>query len=544
MSGSLSHAVAPSRDRLTAATLPTASEEIWRYSRIDELDLTGYQPVEVRTVVDDPDGFVVTSRPGDSSGAATDLFGGEAPDVFAGLNRDFVADLGSVTVVQVPDGAIGHGTLMVTHHVGSGAGEGFSAAVFPRLVIDAGANSEVTVIERFVSDDDGVALVVPVLQLRAGQAARVNYLAINELNLKTWQIGNQQAVGDRDSQTTLATVSLGGDYARVRTELAGSAARAHRLEQVALYFAGGNQMHDFRTIQDHDAPHTNSDLLFKGAVQDHAASVYTGLIKIREHARGTAAFQTNRNLTLSEGAWAESVPNLDIETNDVKCSHASTVGPIDEEQRFYLESRGVRPEIAERLVVLGFFDEVLAQLPAGDLADELRSRVAAKLDIGSTPTERPATGPRSGAGHERLGVVFALADIEPGTARKVDVDGVAASRRPDRRRRLRDRRHLQPRRHVAVRGRGVVRRTRARVPEARQRLQSRHRRAEHAAGDAAGRRCSTRPSSTARSSSRSPSRGGVVMSTLEIRGLRASVGRQRDPARASTSRCRRARSTP
>ena len=128
-------------------------------------------------------------------------------------------------------------------------------------------------------------------------------------------------------------------------------------------------MHDFRTIQDHDAPHTTSDLLFKGAVQDESRSVYTGLIKVRKHARGTAAFQTNRNLTLSEGAWAESVPNLEIETNDVRCSHASTVGPIDADQRFYLESRGIPTQIAERLIVLGFFDEVLDQLPVGPLAD-------------------------------------------------------------------------------------------------------------------------------------------------------------------------------
>jgi Fe-S cluster assembly protein SufD len=84
---------------------------------------------------------------------------------------------------------------------------------------------------------------------------------------------------------------------------------------------------------------------------------------------------------INVGAWAQSVPNLDIATNEVKCSHASTVGPIDEEQRFYLESRGVRPEVAERLVVLGFFEEVIAQLPAGSLADELRARVAAKLDL-------------------------------------------------------------------------------------------------------------------------------------------------------------------
>jgi Fe-S cluster assembly protein SufD len=197
--------------------------------------------------------------------------------------------------------------------------------------------------------------------------------------VRTWQLGNQVAVGDRDSSVTLSTVALGGDYARVRTDARvcgpGAATR-----QIALYFGAGEQMHDFRTIQDHDAPHTTSDLLFKGAVEHHARSVYTGLIRIREHARGTSAFQTNRNLTLSEGAWAESVPNLDIRTNDVKCSHASTVGPIDEEQRFYLESRGIEPDVAERLVVLGFFDEVLDQLPAGDLAEELRARVTAKLD--------------------------------------------------------------------------------------------------------------------------------------------------------------------
>jgi Fe-S cluster assembly protein SufD len=140
-------------------------------------------------------------------------------------------------------------------------------------------------------------------------------------------------------------------------------------------------MHDFRTIQDHDAPHTTSDLLFKGAVQDSARSVYTGLIRIRPHARGTAAFQTNRNLTLSEGAWAESVPNLEIETNDVRCSHASTVGPIDAEQRFYLESRGIPSSVAERLIVLGFFDEVLSQLPVRSVAERLRGRVSAKLDL-------------------------------------------------------------------------------------------------------------------------------------------------------------------
>jgi Fe-S cluster assembly protein SufD len=108
--------------------------------------------------------------------------------------------------------------------------------------------------------------------------------------------------------------------------------------------------------------------------------VYTGLIHIEKDARGARAFQTNRNLKLSSEAWADSVPNLDIENNDVKCSHASTVGPIDEEQRFYLESRGIPPEIADRLIVLGFFDEVIDKLPAQVLSAELRAEVAGKLD--------------------------------------------------------------------------------------------------------------------------------------------------------------------
>ncbi|MEX2628214.1 MAG: Fe-S cluster assembly protein SufD, partial [Ilumatobacteraceae bacterium] len=348
-------------------------EEIWRYSRIGELDLDRYTPTTAHTEVTGADGVDVSHDATHDDGAdALDVIGGDPPDVFATMNLEHA----SPTIVSVPAGRAFEQPVVVTHEV-----RGRDEATFPRLVIDAGADSEVTVIEVFTSEPDSTSLVVPVVQIRAGAAARVRYLAVNELGDQVWSIGHQQAVGERDSQLLVATVALGGDYARVRTEarLSGAGASAR---QVALYFAGGTQMHDFRTIQDHDAPHTHSDLLFKGAVQDHARSVYTGLIKVREHARGTAAFQTNRNLTLSEGAWAESVPNLEIETNDVKCSHASTVGPIDEEQRFYLESRGVPPLVAERLVVLGFFDEVLSQLPAGDLAADLRSRVAAKLSIG------------------------------------------------------------------------------------------------------------------------------------------------------------------
>ncbi|WP_420450764.1 Fe-S cluster assembly protein SufD [Ilumatobacter sp.] len=362
-------------ERFAAAHLPTPDEEIWRYSRIDRFDLDEWSPARCSTTMSGPadlDRLIVDD-------VEPDVVDGDPPDVFAELNRAFMTP----TVVRVPAGTVVETPIVVTHEI---AGSG--TAVFPRLVIDAAEDSEVTVVERFVAADGAEAdraLVVPVLQVRAARAARVRYLAINEVGDATWQIGNQQSIGERDSSTMLATVTLGGDYVRARTE-ARLTGRGGSTRQVALYFAGGDQMHDFRTIQDHDAPDTHSDLLFKGAVQDSAASVYTGLIKIRKHAGGTSAQQTNRNLTLSEGAWAESVPNLDIETNDVTCSHASTVGPIDEEQRFYLESRGVRPEVAERLVVLGFFDEVIAQLPVGEVTDALRRRVADKLDLGSRAT--------------------------------------------------------------------------------------------------------------------------------------------------------------
>ncbi len=371
-------------ERVKAASFPTPDEEIWRYSRISDLSLDDFTTAECPSAVstgDLPSGVRVTkvSRsapvPG---GLRSDLF--DEVDASAqesqGLFTDLNLALMDVVIVSVDANTVSEEPIVVTHELTESG-----AAYFPRLVIDAGENSEVTVVERFLSPDGCRLLVVPSLDVRAAKAARVKYLGINELGDATWQIAEQHSSGDRDSDTLLATVALGGDYARVSTS-ARLVGQGGNTRQIALYFTGGEQMHDFRTRQEHVAPRTTSDLLFKGAIQDQAKSVYTGLIKIHKDAKGSSAFQTNRNLTLSKGAWAESVPNLDIETNDVKCSHASTVGPIDEDQLFYLESRGIHPDFAERLVVLGFFDEVLDQLPVGDLANGLRKKVADKLSIG------------------------------------------------------------------------------------------------------------------------------------------------------------------
>lgn len=345
--------------------MPSADDEVWRYSRIGELDLDQFVPGHAVTTVEGGEGAHVVIG-GEVGQRLNDT---DTVDVFHELNSAFM----DAVVISVPAGRALDVPIVITHHI-----DAAGVACFPRLIIDAAPDSEVTVVEQFISPDGVRSLCVPRLEVDAGQSARVRYLGINLLGSSTWLLGHQRSIGQRDSTTLLSTVALGGDYARMRTE-AHLTGQGGTTRQIALYYADGTQMHDFRTLQDHVAPKTNSDLLFKGAVQDHAKSVYTGLIKIRHDARGSAAFQTNRNLTLSEGAWAESVPNLEIETNEVKCSHASTVGPIDEEQRFYLESRGIPPEIAERLVVLGFFDEVLDQLPVGPLATRLRAAVSEKL---------------------------------------------------------------------------------------------------------------------------------------------------------------------
>lgn len=353
-------------ERAAAMALPSTDDEVWRYSRIGKLDLDAYRPHRADTTVTGGDASADIVRDGTFSSIAADE---PAVDVFHELNTAF----GEVVTIRVPRGTTVGAPILVTHRI---AADG--QAVFPRLVVDAGEDADVTIVEQFVSDDGITALCVPRLEVHADRSARVKYLGVNTLGHSTWMLGHQVAIGERDSTTLLASVALGGDYARMRTD-ARTVGIGASTRQIALYYADGDQMHDFRTLQDHVAPKTHSDLLFKGAVQDRALSVYTGLIRIRHDAKGSAAFQTNRNLTLSEGAWAESVPNLDIQTNDVKCSHASTVGPIDDDQRFYLESRGIPPHVAERLVVLGFFDEVLDQLPVGPLAAELRRQVGDKL---------------------------------------------------------------------------------------------------------------------------------------------------------------------
>jgi Fe-S cluster assembly protein SufD len=295
----------------------------------------------------------------------------EPTDVFAGMNGDFATD---VITVRIARNANVEAPIVIAHW-----SDEPDLATFPRLVVDAGEDSNARIIEYHASPDDVPMLTVPVTELAVGRAARLGYLNAQNLGLATWQLGSQVSTVDNDATLTSVAAAFGGDYARQRTDcrLIGRGATG---KLRAVYFGEDEQMLDFRTFQDHVAPDTTSNLLFKGAVAGHSRSVYTGMIRVRKDARGTNAFQTNRNIKLSDGAWAESVPNLEIENNDVRCSHASAVGPIDEDQRFYLESRGIPTPVAERLVVTGFFDDVLNNLPVVGVATALRQLVGQKLD--------------------------------------------------------------------------------------------------------------------------------------------------------------------
>ena len=387
-------------DAFTDAAMPSAEEEVWRYSRIGDLDLSRYIPLDagatagppsdrVADLIDiaggadlvvltadgrlvdagaDVDGVAVGTPAAETDSALGDALG-PASDALGSLHDAFAEPV-EITV------AAGRSVdqIVVVHRF-----EAEGTATFPRLVLRAEQGAQVSLVEIYVSADGVGHLTLPVTELLVGRDATVRHASIQLLGDAAWQIARLASTVDQGGTLRSGTAAFGGDYSRLRADTVLAGRGAHG-DLYAGYFGSGTQLLDFRTFQDHVAPDTTSNLLFKGALGDKSASVYTGLIKIRPDARGSQAFQTNRNLKLSDDAWAESVPNLEIENNEVQCSHASTVGPIDQEQRFYLESRGVPTERAERLIVKGIFDEVFEALPAGPYESLVRSELDLELE--------------------------------------------------------------------------------------------------------------------------------------------------------------------
>ncbi len=249
--------------------------------------------------------------------------------------------------------------------------------VATRTEITVGEGASAMVIEHLTSKG-GELLVLPVTEIAVRPSATLNYQVVQELDPAAWSFGYQVSAIEASGSFRSFAAALGGEYARLltRSSLTGELASS---ELLAAYLGTGDQVQHFVTEQEHVAPRTRSELVFKGAVADRAESIYSGLVHMHHGARKADASQTNRNLVLGEGAHAYSVPNLDIEENDVRCSHASAVGPLDPDQLFYLEARGVHPEVAERLILLGFFDDLLDRVTEQGSATHVRDAVARSL---------------------------------------------------------------------------------------------------------------------------------------------------------------------
>ena len=381
-------------EQLVSASLPSAEEEMWRYTPVADIDLDRYgAPTDIAAaptsdtpsgsaVIEVVDGHVVAvtvtpeaAEAGLVVGAAADIDGAEAiladtriDDTFDLVNQAYAV---SPVLVRVPPGRTVPGTVHVRNHL---SGSGIVTA--PHLLVQLGADAQLTIVESHRGGADG--LVVPRTDLSVADSARLRHTMVQQLDASATQIGRQRTVVGAQSSVSVAAVALGGAYARLRSDcrLDGRGGSATML---GASFGQHDQIVDFRTFQDHAAADTTSELLYKNVVDDRARSITTGLIRVQSEARGTVAQQTNRTIKLGADAWAESVPNLEIENNDVKCSHASSVGPIDEDQSFYLASRGVPPAVAERLIVTGFLDEILRRLADDALAADLRQVVTERL---------------------------------------------------------------------------------------------------------------------------------------------------------------------
>ena len=365
-------------ERYRALPLPTTTDEPWRFT-----DLKGF----------DPDAFVSNGHvrgqtparaPGsmlelDVAALATVGEGGieieRAPDgvtfeplrehellaTLVGAEEKFAAHNAALwehgLLVHVPKGLVLEQPLYVRI---ANAREG--GALFWRLLVIAEPESRFSVVEEYASASSELAgYSNAVSELFVGQGAKVEYVSLQNLSPETWHFAAHRARVDRDAELDWVAGGFGSKKGktRIQNDLAGPGATSR---VTGAYFADGEQHLDYDTFQEHIAPNTTSDFAFKGALRDRATAVWRGMIKVEKDAQKTNAYQENRNLILSEQAHADSIPGLEIEANDVRCTHGATISPVNRDELFYAMARGISRGEAERLIVRGFFTDVLNRI--------------------------------------------------------------------------------------------------------------------------------------------------------------------------------------
>jgi Fe-S cluster assembly protein SufD len=292
-------------------------------------------------------------------------------DRFSALHAAFFT---GGTFLYVPDGVVIDEPIVAQH-----ASHASGTAFLPHTLIVAGRNARFHYLDEYIgNDEESAGYRTGSAEIIVGEGADVGYVAVQKWGRNAWHFGDQRARVEKDGKLRLFTVSLGGRFSKTRVEasLVGQGAEA---ELKGLYLASGQQFFDFHTLQDHQVGNTRSDLLFKGALQDTARTVYAGLIRIEKGAARSDAYQANRNLVLSDHAKATSIPMLEIDNNDVRCTHGATVGPVDPQHMFYLRSRGIPEPTAKRMLVQGFFGDVLDRIPFEHARNLIEADLEARL---------------------------------------------------------------------------------------------------------------------------------------------------------------------
>jgi Fe-S cluster assembly protein SufD len=363
-------------------SVPTSKDRGWEFTDLSELDLDAYPRADasvdgVRPGADADDGPPVVMPLAEAAGRLGDVVRDrlgsviDVDDPFVARNE---ANWRDGVLVYVPRGQRLQRPLQISvlHDT-----DGASVDWRTLIVLEEGAEAEVW--ERYVSTDDDVeGLFNGVVELAVGPGASLRYVCEQELSERTWVFATQRAELARDSSLEWVALGFGSARGKVRmeTKLDGPGSSA---KVTGAYLGAGRQHLDFDTTQEHAAPHTTSDLAFRGVLADRATAVWRGMIRVDRGAQQTDAFQENRNLLLSTKAHADAIPGLEIEANDVRCTHAAAVAQVDPDQLFYLRARGMSEPQAKRLIIDGFLQELTERTGEGPLRDALSAALDRRL---------------------------------------------------------------------------------------------------------------------------------------------------------------------
>jgi Fe-S cluster assembly protein SufD len=379
-------------ERYRALPLPNTTDEHWRFT-----DLNGFDPeafsvngaekverassmldIETEAVAHVSEGGIEIERAPagmvfEPLGEGHELLGS-----LVGADEKFAAHNASEwkhgLLVRVPRGVEVARPLYVRV-----TGSHEDGALFWRLLVVAEEGSRFSLIEEHVSGSPELAgYSNAVSELFVGDAAKLEYVSIQNLSQETWHFASHRATVGRDAELDWVAGGFGSKKGKIRIEndLAGQGATSR---VTGAYFADGAQHLDYDTLQKHMAPNTTSDFAFKGALRDHATAVWRGMIRVEQDAQKTNAYQENRNLLLSPNAHADSIPGLEIEANDVRCTHGATVSQVDRDELFYCMARGLSRGEAERLIVRGFYQEIFDRIELEPVRNALQSALEARI---------------------------------------------------------------------------------------------------------------------------------------------------------------------